>query len=228
MRSDLPSHVPVILRAVDAYDLLLGTGLWLHVGRYRSVRSFALRYGTAGGRRRRRRRRQSRLLPPASSFDRTAEYLYLPTYLTLPTYSRTCDYPYRLQKLREGGILSSSTTWLLTATISSPCIPPTSYPRTKSLIIPNIRLSPHLSTKARAKPSKQKTVDPPPRNIIRKTGPNHATGRTTSHPIPPFHHQPLSSPLQQKKRPLFFSETGKGKTLACLQGWKKKLLPVWP
>lgn len=32
MRSDLPSHVPVILRAVDAYDLLLGTGLWLHVG----------------------------------------------------------------------------------------------------------------------------------------------------------------------------------------------------
>lgn len=96
----------------------------------------------------------------------------------------------------------------------------TSYPRTKSLIIPNIKLSPHLSTKARAKPSKQKTVDPPPRNI-RKTGPNHATGRTTSHPIPPFHHQPLSSPLQQKKRPLLFSETGKGKTLACLQGWKK-------
>lgn len=32
MRSDLPSHVPVILRAVDAYDLLLDTGLWLHVG----------------------------------------------------------------------------------------------------------------------------------------------------------------------------------------------------
>lgn len=96
----------------------------------------------------------------------------------------------------------------------------TSYPRTKSLIIPNIKLSPHLSTKARAKPSKQKTVDPPPRNIIRKTGPNHATGRTTSHPIPPFHHQPLSSPLQQKKAS-FFRKPVKAKLLLACRGGKK-------
>lgn len=126
---------------------------------------------------------------------------------------------------RRRGILSSSTTWFTQ--------PPPSllhaYLLSSRKITDNTeyQLSPHLSTKARAKPSKQKTVDPPPRNIIRKTGPNHATGRTTSHPIPPFHHQPLSSPLQQKKG-LFFSETGKGKTLACLQGWKKQLLPVWP
>lgn len=97
----------------------------------------------------------------------------------------------------------------------------TSYPRTKSLIIPNINFLPIFPQRPEPSQASKKTVDPPPRNIIRKTGPNHATGRTTSHPIPPFHHQPLSSPLQQKKG-LFFSETGKGKTLACLQGWKKK------
>lgn len=92
-----------------------------------------------------------------------------------------------------------------------------SYPRTKSLMIPNINFLPIFP---RAKPSKQKTVDPPPRNIIRKTGPNHATGRTTSHPIPPFHHQPFSSPLQQKKAS-FFRKPVKAKLLLACRGGKK-------
>lgn len=80
----------------------------------------------------------------------------------------------------------------------------TSYPRTKSLIIPNIKLSPHLSTKARAKPSKQKTVDPPPRNIIRKNWaqPRHRSYNIPSHPTVPPPTPLLSSPT--KKRPLFF------------------------
>lgn len=77
----------------------------------------------------------------------------------------------------------------------------TSYPRTKSLIIPNIKLSPHLSTKARAKPSKQKTVDPPPRNIIRK---NWAQPRHRSYNIPSHPTVPPPTPLLSKKRPLFF------------------------
>lgn len=153
------------------------------------------------------------LLPPLTGQRSTC------TYLTLPTSSRTCDYPYRLQKLREGEEFSAHQ-------LHGYSPPPSllhAYLLSSHKITDNTeyQLSPHLSTKARAKPSKQKTVDPPPRNIIRKTGPNHATGRTTSHPIPPFHHQPLSSPLQQNKAS-FFSETGKGKTLACLQGWKKK------
>lgn len=83
------------------------------------------------------------------------------------------------------------------------------------------QLSPHLSTKARAKPSKQKTVDPPPRNIIRKNWaqPRHRSYNIPSHPTVPPPTPLLSSPT---KNGLFFSETGKGKTLACLQGWKKK------
>lgn len=150
------------------------------------------------------------------------------TYLTLPTSSRTCDYPYRLQKLREGGILRlSSSNYMVTHRHHLFSLH-TSYPRTKSLIIPNIKLSPHLSTKARAKPSKQKNrrSASPKYNKKNWAQPRHRSYNIPSHPTVPPPTPLLSSPT--KKRPLLFSETGKGKTLACLQGWKKKLLPVWP
>lgn len=134
------------------------------------------------------------LLPPLTGQRSTCTYLTLPTYL----YSKTCDYPYRLQKPREGGILSSSTTWLLTATISSPCI---QYLLSSHKITDNTeyQLSPHLSTKARAKPSKQKTVDPPPRNIIRKNWaqPRHRSYNIPSHPTVPPPTPLLSSPTKK-------------------------------
>lgn len=162
------------------------------------------------------------LLPPLTGQRSTCTYRYLP------------DLAYILENVRlsipatkaERGRNSQLVNYMVTHRHHLFSMH-TSYPRTKSLIIPNIKLSPHLSTKARAKPSKQKTVDPPPRNIIRKTGPNHATGRTTSHPIPPFHHQPLSSPLQQKKGLFCFRKPVKAKLLLACRGGKK-LLPVWP
>lgn len=81
----------------------------------------------------------------------------------------------------------------------------TSYPRTKSLIIPNIKLSPHLPTKARAKPSKQKnrrSASPKYNKKKNWAQPRHRSYNIPSHPT--FHHQPLSSPLQQKKGLFFF------------------------
>lgn len=97
----------------------------------------------------------------------------------------------------------------------------TSYPRTKSLIIPNINFLPIFPQRPEPSQASKKTVDPPPRNIIRKNWaqPRHRSYNIPSHPTVPPPTPLLSSPT--KKRPLFFSETGKGKTLACLQGWKK-------
>lgn len=178
--------------------------------RYRSVRSFALRYGTAGG----RRRRQSRLLPLPPL---TGQRSYLP------------DLAYILENVRlsipatkaERG--RNPQTQLVNYMVTHRhhlFFMHTSYPRTKSLIIPNINFLPIFPQRPEPSQASKKTVDPPPRNIIRKTGPNHATGRTTSHPIPPFHHQPLSSPLQQKTAS-FFRKPVKAKLLLACRGGKK-------
>lgn len=82
------------------------------------------------------------------------------------------------------------------------------------------QLSPHLSTKARAKPSKQKNrrSASPKYNKKNWAQPRHRSYNIPSHPTVPPPTPLLSSPT---KKGLFFSETGKGKTLACLQGWKK-------
>lgn len=154
------------------------------------------------------------LLPPLTGQRSTCTYLPDP-------YSRTCDYPYRLQKLREGGILrlSSSTTWLLTATISSPCI---QYLLSSHKITDNTEyqtFSPSFHKgQSQAKQAKNRRSASPKYNKKNWAQPRHRSYNIPSHPTVPPPTPLLSSPT---KKGIFFSETGKGKTLACMQGWKK-------
>lgn len=134
MRSDLPSHVPVILRAVDAYDLLLGTGLWLHVGTGRQghlpyvmeLQEEEEEEGKAGC---------FLLLPPLTGQRSTCTYLP--------------DLAYILENVRlsipatkaERGRNSQLVNYMVTHRHHLFSMH-TSYPRAKSLIIPNINFLP--------------------------------------------------------------------------------------
>lgn len=155
------------------------------------------------------------LLPPLTGQRSTC------TYLTLPTSSRTCDYPYRLQKLKEGEEFSARQ-------LHGYSPPPSllhAYLLSSHKITDNTeyQLSPHLSTKARAKPSKQKKNrrSASPKYNKKKLGPT--TPPVVQHPIPSHRSTTNPSPLLSNKKKAYFSfrKPVKAKLLLACRGGKK-------